>query len=127
MSCNAEQHAAVSGLETGRCAETDPSGKGPVEAQTARGGRECEGEQEKYEQPEVAADLEVGEELEESEGTEAGDELFEHFSVTADKGQGMIRLDKFLAVRLENTSRNRIQTAADAGNILVNGRPAKSS
>ena len=49
MSCNAEQHAAVSGLETGRCAETDPSGKEPVEEQTARGGREREGKQEKYE------------------------------------------------------------------------------
>lgn len=62
-----------------------------------------------------------------AEDEEAGDELFEHFNVVADRGQGMLRLDKFLAVRLENTSRNRIQAAADAGNILVNGRPAKSS
>ena len=28
---------------------------------------------------------------------------------------------------MERCSRNRIQTAADAGNILVNGKPAKSS
>ena len=127
MSCKSELHATAPDLDAERCAEADLLEREPVEEQTARGGREREGKQEKYEQPEVAAELEDGEELEESEGTEAGDELFEHFSVTADKGQGMIRLDKFLAVRLENTSRNRIQTAADAGNILVNGRPAKSS
>ncbi len=60
-------------------------------------------------------------------GDEREDELFEHFNVVADKGQGLLRLDKFLATRLENTSRNRIQAAADAGNILVNGQPAKSS
>lgn len=55
------------------------------------------------------------------------DELFEHFSVTADKGQGLMRIDKFLTARLESTSRNRIQAAADAGNIRVNGKPVKSS
>ena len=76
MSCKSELHATAPDLDAERCAEADPSGKGPVEEQTARGGRECEGEQGKYEQPEVAADLEDGEELEESEGTEAGDELF---------------------------------------------------
>ena len=73
MSCKSELHATAPDLDAERCAEADPSGKGPVEEQTARGGRECEGEQGKYEQPEVAADLEDGEELEESEGTEAGD------------------------------------------------------
>ncbi|MDE7129045.1 MAG: hypothetical protein K2O07_01795 [Alistipes sp.] len=55
------------------------------------------------------------------------DELFEHFSIVVDKGQSLLRLDKFLVCRLENTSRNRIQAAADGGNVLVNGRPAKSS
>lgn len=63
--------------------------------------------------------------LPEEEGGE--DEMYEHFSVTADRGQGMIRIDKFLTTRLEHTSRNRIQAAADAGNILVNGKPVKSS
>ena len=53
--------------------------------------------------------------------------LYEHFAVTADKGQTPLRLDKFLTVRMEHCSRNRIQAAADSGNILVNGRPAKSS
>ena len=58
---------------------------------------------------------------------EAADELFEHFNVTVDKGQSLLRIDKFLTARLENTSRHRIQMAADAGNVLVNGTPVKSS
>mgnify|MGYP000842308226 CR=1 FL=1 len=56
---------------------------------------------------------------------EAG--LYEHFAVTADKGQTPMRLDKFLTVRMEKCSRNRIQAAADCGSILVNGKAAKSS
>ena len=56
---------------------------------------------------------------------EAG--LYEHYAVTADKGQTPMRLDKFLTVRMEHCSRNRIQAAADSGNILVNGKAAKSS
>lgn len=61
------------------------------------------------------------------EYAEEQDELFEHYGITADRGQSPIRLDKFLAIHMERCSRNRIQTAADEGNILVNGRPAKSS
>lgn len=59
--------------------------------------------------------------------TEEGRELFEHFRFVADKGQQMIRVDKFLTDRLERTSRNRVQQAADAGCIIVNGKPVKSS
>ena len=55
------------------------------------------------------------------------EEMYEHYAVTVDKGQSMMRLDKFLTIRLENTSRNRIQMAADGGNIIVNGKPQKSS
>ena len=61
------------------------------------------------------------------EGESQQDELFEHYSVTVDKGQAMLRIDKFLTNRMEGISRNRIQTAADAGNILVNGSAVKSS
>ncbi len=56
-----------------------------------------------------------------------GKELYEHFRFVADKGQQMIRVDKFLVDRMEKTSRNRIQQAADAGCIIVNGKAAKSS
>lgn len=56
-----------------------------------------------------------------------GTEMYEHFRFVADKGQQMLRVDKFLVDRMQKTSRNRIQQAADAGCILVNGKPVKSS
>jgi len=52
-------------------------------------------------------------------------ELYEHYRFTADAGQSALRIDKFLSVRIENTSRTRIQNAANAGNILVNNLPVK--
>jgi len=52
-------------------------------------------------------------------------ELFEHHRFKADPGQSLLRIDKFLSVRLENVSRTRIQNAANAGNILVNNNPVK--
>jgi 23S rRNA pseudouridine1911/1915/1917 synthase len=52
-------------------------------------------------------------------------ELFEHYKFKADPGQSLLRIDKFLSDRLENTSRTRIQNAANAGNILVNNNPVK--
>ena len=70
-------------------------------------------------------ELDQGSEATEEDGEGAG--LYEHFAVVADKGQTPLRLDKFLTVRMEKCSRNRIQAAADCGNILVNGKPAKSS
>ncbi|HAX95241.1 MAG TPA: RNA pseudouridine synthase, partial [Prolixibacteraceae bacterium] len=39
----------------------------------------------------------------------------------------MVRVDKFLANRIDNASRSRIQAAADAGSILVNDIPVKSN
>lgn len=72
-------------------------------------------------------DEEIVDVEESGEDRDEQDDLFEHFVVVADKGQTPMRLDKFLTVRMEHTSRNRIQTAADSGNILVNGLPAKSS
>ena len=58
---------------------------------------------------------------------EEGDELYEHFAVDVDRGQEPMRLDKFLTLRMQHCSRNRIQTAVDSGSVLVGGRPAKSS
>jgi 23S rRNA pseudouridine1911/1915/1917 synthase len=54
-------------------------------------------------------------------------ELFEHHRFTADGGQEPLRVDKFLVDRLPNASRSRIQTAAEAGCIVVNGKPVKSN
>ncbi|MDR3060980.1 MAG: RluA family pseudouridine synthase [Dysgonamonadaceae bacterium] len=68
---------------------------------------------------------------EDLEGSEVSgntpDELYEHYRFVADKGQGLLRVDKFLSVRIENASRNRIQQAADAGFIHANGLPVKSN
>ena len=66
-----------------------------------------------------ADDLEVG---------AAGDgQLYEHRRVVADKGQEPLRVDKFLMDHLRDTSRARIQRAAEAGCIHVNDRPVKSN
>lgn len=54
-------------------------------------------------------------------------EMFEHYRFKADPGQSLLRIDKFLSDRLENTSRTRIQNAAIAGCILVNNNAVKSN
>lgn len=54
-------------------------------------------------------------------------ELFEHYKFTADPGQNPLRVDKFLMNLMEGTSRNRLQNAAAAGSIHVNGQPVKSN
>ena len=54
-------------------------------------------------------------------------QLYEHFRVVVDRGQEMVRVDKYLFDRLTNASRNRIQKAAEAGFVMANGKPVKSS
>ncbi len=53
--------------------------------------------------------------------------MFEHFRFVADKGQTLLRVDKFLVDHMQKASRNRIQQAAEAGCILVNGKAVKSN
>lgn len=55
------------------------------------------------------------------------DPKYEHYRFVVDKGQGLLRIDKFLCDRIVGISRNRIQQAADADCILVNGAVVKSS
>lgn len=59
----------------------------------------------------------------------AGDDgqLYEHWRVEVDGGQAPLRIDKYLADKMQHSSRNRIQTAADAGCIFVNGKAVKSN
>jgi len=54
-------------------------------------------------------------------------ELFEHHRFVVDKGQSMMRIDKYLTNIMAGTSRNHIQEAAEYGNIQVNNKPIKSS
>ena len=53
--------------------------------------------------------------------------LFREIRIVVDKGQSPIRIDKFLIDHVANTSRNKIQQAADAGSISVNGKVVKSN
>ena len=52
---------------------------------------------------------------------------FIHYEFVADKGQNPLRVDKFLMNFIENATRNKIQKAADSGNIYVNGIAVKSN
>lgn len=67
------------------------------------------------------------EDLQEDLETEGQDDLYEHHRIVIDPGQSLLRIDKFLIDRLPNVSRNRIQTAAKAGTILVDGKAVKPS
>jgi 23S rRNA pseudouridine1911/1915/1917 synthase len=60
-----------------------------------------------------------------TEDSSEGADLYEHHRIVADKGQGLLRIDKFLFDRLEAISRTKIQNAAQAGNILVNNVAVK--
>ena len=72
-------------------------------------------------------EFEEEEELLEEEEEGQASEMYEHHRIEADNGQNLLRVDKFLMSRLPNASRTKIQEAADAGNILVNGKAVKSS
>ena len=51
--------------------------------------------------------------------------LYENFRYIVDKGQSPLRIDKYLMVRIENASRNKIQQAARNNCIKVNGKEVK--
>lgn len=62
-----------------------------------------------------------------NEDIEEENEMFVHYQFTADQGQALLRIDKFLTNRIVNASRNRIQTAVEAGCVLVNNIAVKAS
>ena len=53
--------------------------------------------------------------------------LYERHRIVVDKGQGLMRIDKYLTNLLGGVSRTRFQNAADFGFITVNGNTVKSS
>lgn len=61
------------------------------------------------------------------EDREEDTRLYEHFRFVADRGQSLLRVDKFLVDRMMGATRNRIQSAAEAGCIMANGKPVKSN
>jgi len=62
-----------------------------------------------------------------TEISELEDELFEHHRFVSPKGQSLLRVDKFLMQLIENATRNKIQQAAENGNVWVNDIPVKSN
>lgn len=55
------------------------------------------------------------------------DILFEHYRIQVDKGQSMVRIDKFLTERIANSTRNKVQYAIDAGFVKVNDQPTRAN
>jgi len=58
--------------------------------------------------------------IESDENYNANDDLYEHFKFVASEGQEPLRVDKYLMNFIENATRNKIQLAIKAGNVLVN-------
>ena len=61
-------------------------------------------------------------ELEEDE-----EELYEHHRIVVEKGQDLVRLDKYLMMRMQNATRNKIQNGIDLGLVKVNDIVTKAS
>lgn len=53
--------------------------------------------------------------------------MFEHFRLVVDPGQEPMRVDKFMASHLENTSRHRVQNAIKNGYVFVGEKLAKAN
>lgn len=60
-------------------------------------------------------------------GSDEGQNLYEHHNIIVEKGQFTIRIDKFVMMRLSNTTRTKIQNACDSGFVRVNGKPVKAN
>lgn len=79
-----------------------------------------------YLTPDIQDEIAMGGDIDLDEIEESA-QLYEHFRVVADKGQQLVRIDKFLLDHLPDTSRNRLQAAAKAGYLHVNDIPVKSN
>ena len=76
---------------------------------------------------ESAVDGLIVEEGEESASEEDEQGMFEHFRLNVDKGQTPLRVDKYMACHLMDTSRHRVQLAIKNGYVKVNDKPAKAN
>ncbi len=61
------------------------------------------------------------------ENGDASEELYVRRNIVVDKGQDLLRIDKFLMARIEGATRNKIQQGIEAGLVLVNNQPVKSN
>ena len=63
----------------------------------------------------------------ENSNDEENSGLFEHLNITVDKKQEPLRIDKFLLIYRQNSSRNKISQTCRAGNVIVNGNSVKQN
>ncbi len=61
------------------------------------------------------------------EDKEYSEEFYEHLRYVADPKQQPMRIDKFLVIKTERITRNKIQNAIRAGSVLVNDKQVKSN
>jgi 23S rRNA pseudouridine1911/1915/1917 synthase len=73
----------------------------------------------------IFAAMDELEDLQGAENTAEQDDLYERRVIRADKGQDLLRIDKFLMTRIEGATRNKLQRGITAGMILVNGQQVK--
>jgi len=66
-------------------------------------------------------------ELDYTEAEEESGEFYEHLNIVVDKNQEPLRIDKFLLIFRQNSSRNKISQTCRAGNVIVNGIPVKQN
>lgn len=53
--------------------------------------------------------------------------LYEHLNLVVDKKQEPLRIDKYLLLFRQNSTRNKISQTCRAGNVVVNGMPVKQN
>ncbi|RLD47400.1 MAG: RNA pseudouridine synthase [Bacteroidetes bacterium] len=54
-------------------------------------------------------------------------DLHEHYNFIVDKGQSLLRIDKYIQMKIENATRSKIQESVKAGKVLVNEKTIKSN
>lgn len=69
----------------------------------------------------------IEEEHSDADEQNVDNEMFEHLNIVVDKGQSLLRIDKYLQSKTQNATRSKIQQTADDGSIIVNGKAVKSN
>lgn len=77
----------------------------------------------------LAEDMELDSFASQNEDEEDSEDggMFEHYRFVVDKGQSMLRVDKYITYHMEKTSRHRIQLAIDASYVRVNDKIVKAN
>ncbi len=72
-------------------------------------------------------DYTAEEEYDDDDSATTADGMFEHYRFNVDKGQTLLRVDKYITEHMEKTSRHRVQLALDAGYVRVNEKIVKAN